>query len=324
MGSLQRPAMCSSVPARLAGKCSLPMIGTMNVRFIRSEFWGIKELNGSKAKPGVLSCHVNTRKCKTVQCIFNSSSNGSGSTAGKFNENDEDYVNSSVIEAVEVKSGADGFIIKMRDGRHLRCIHNNAQAGHLPDYAPHPAIVLKMEDGTGLLLPIIVPEMPSILLMAAVRNVRIARPTLYQVVQNMVDKMGYEVRLVRVSTRVHEAYFAQLYLTKVGNEADCVSFDLRPSDAINIAVRCKVPIQVYKYLAFSDGMKVVESGKLLTQLPSLDGRLFTEMDRPTDQPSTETVEFNLLHNMLKAVVEERYQDAALWRDKLNQLRAGKM
>lgn len=57
---------------------------------------------------------------------------------------------------VEVKSGADGFVIKMRDGRHLRCVHNNPHGGHLPDYAPHPAIVLKMEDGTGLLLPIIV------------------------------------------------------------------------------------------------------------------------------------------------------------------------
>ena len=27
---------------------------------------------------------------------------------------------------------------------------------------------------------------------------------------------------------------------QVGNETECVSFDLRPSDAINIAVRCKV------------------------------------------------------------------------------------
>jgi hypothetical protein len=60
------------------------------------------------------------------------------------------------FHVVEVKSGSDGFVIKMRDGRHLRCVHNNPQGGHLPDNAPHPAIVLKMEDGTGLLLPIIV------------------------------------------------------------------------------------------------------------------------------------------------------------------------
>lgn len=105
-----------------------------------------------------------------------------------------------------MKSGSDGFTIKMRDGKYIKCIHNSPQGGHLPDYAPHPAIVLKMEDGTGLLLPIIVcmytdlfickqiyaflelcpkqfgdchrsyvfaVEMPSVLLMAAIRNVHI-------------------------------------------------------------------------------------------------------------------------------------------------------
>jgi hypothetical protein len=40
-----------------------------------------------------------------------------------------------------------------------------------------------------------------------------------------------------------------------------------------------VPIQVNKYLASSDGMRVIESGKLPTQIPSFDGRLFTEMDK---------------------------------------------
>ncbi|CAL5355133.1 unnamed protein product [Camellia sinensis] len=65
------------------------------------------------------------------------------------------------------------------------------------------------------------------------------RPTMYQVVKEMVDKMGYAVKVVQVTKRVHEAYFAQLYLTKLGNETESVSFDLRSSDAINIAVICK-------------------------------------------------------------------------------------
>ncbi|KAK8678441.1 hypothetical protein V6N13_143940 [Hibiscus sabdariffa] len=52
----------------------------------------------------------------------------------------------------EVKCGPDGFMIKIRDGRHF---HNSPQSGHLRDYALHHAIVLKVEDGTGLLLPII-------------------------------------------------------------------------------------------------------------------------------------------------------------------------
>ncbi|KDO84639.1 hypothetical protein CISIN_1g019109mg [Citrus sinensis] len=311
MGSLQGPVFCPAVRARQGGLYNtVPSTGpVMKARFFRSELWGFKGLTAVKTKVGVFTRQQNARKCKIVQCTFSSSSNGNGSMAENFNENDEDFVNSSVVEAVEVKSGADGFMIKMRDGRHLRCVHNNPQGGHLPDYAPHPAIVLKMEDGTGLLLPIIVLEMPSVLLMAAMRNVQIARPTLYQVVKEMIEKMGYEVRLVRVTKRVHEAYFAQLYLTKVGNETECVSFDLRPSDAINIAVRCKVPIQVNKYLAYSDGMRVIESGKLSTHSPGSDGLLFTELDKPSGQPCLDTKEFNLVRNMLIAAVEERYRDA---------------
>lgn len=41
----------------------------------------------------------------------------------------------------------------------------------------------------------------------------------------------------------------------------------------------QVPIQVNKYLAYSDGMRVIESGRLPMQTPATDGLLFTEMDR---------------------------------------------
>lgn len=281
---------------------------------------GLKGPKSGSTNTGFLQ---NLKKCNMIRCSFSSSSNGNGSMAENSNENDADYVESSVIEAVEVKSGSDGFMIKMRDGKHLRCIHNNPQGSYLPDYAPHPAIVLKMEDGTGLLLPIIVLEMPSVLLMAAIRNVQIARPTMYQVVKDMIEKMGYTVKRVRVTKRVHEAYFAELHLVKLDNEAETLRFDLRPSDAINIAVRCKVPIQVNKFLAYSDGMRVVESAKVSVQSSLSDGQFFPELDRPTGQPCIDTKEFDLVRNMLIAVVEERYRDAASWRDKLTQLRSKK-
>ncbi|CAI9116800.1 OLC1v1018052C1 [Oldenlandia corymbosa var. corymbosa] len=302
MGSLQGPVICPVVRAKQSGGYAVPL--RTKARLGQSSFWGVKAINNGASVPS-----QRVRAKNVIRCTFSSSSNGNGSMAGNFNENDADYVNSSVLEAVEVRSGPDGyFMVKMRDGRHVRCVHNNPQSGHLPDYAPHPAIVLKMEDGTGLLLPIIVLEMPSVLLMAAMRNVQIARPTMYQVVKEMVDKMGYSVKLVRVTKRVHEAYFAQLYLTK-GDETENISFDLRPSDAINIAVRCKVPIQVNKYLAHSDGMKMIEPAKPSVQTSSSDGLLFTELDRPSSQPCIETTEFNLIRNMMVAAFEERYHDA---------------
>ncbi|XVE69836.1 hypothetical protein DITRI_Ditri10aG0023700 [Diplodiscus trichospermus] len=323
MVSLQGPVICpAAVRSEQVGVYTLPVNRPYPIaRLHRSDIWGGGVTDG-KNTVRAISRRLTLRKCRTmVHCSFSSSSDGNGSMAENFNENDEDYVNSSVVEAVEVRSGADGFMIKMRDGRNLRCVHNNPQGGHLPDYAPHPAIVLKMEDGTGLLLPIIVLEMPSVLLMAAVRNVQIARPTMYQVVKDMVDKMGYSVKLVRVTKRVHEAYFAQLYLSKVGDETESVSFDLRPSDAINIAVRCKVPIQVNKYLAYSDGMRVIESGKLSMQSPASDGLLFTELDRPSGQPCLDSEEFNIVRDLNEAINQERYKDAAELRDKLGQFRA---
>ncbi|KAK5831701.1 hypothetical protein PVK06_015499 [Gossypium arboreum] len=306
MVSLQGPVICPSVHSKQVGVDTLMMNRPSPwARLLRSDIWGrtrvIDERKSHKLK---------IRYCKTiVHCSFSSSSDGSGSMAESFNEKDEDYVNSTVVEADHVKSGPDGFMIKMRDGRHLRCIQNNPQAGNLPDYAPHPAIVLKMEDGTGLLLPIIVLEMPSVLLMAAMSNVQIPRPTMYQVVKDMIEKMGYSVKLVRVTKRVHEAYFAQLYLTKVGDETESVSFDLRPSDAINIAVRCKVPIQVNKYLAYSDGMRVIESGKLSVQSTASDVLPHAELDQPSGQPCLDSEEFKIVGDLNEAISQERYKDA---------------
>ncbi|XP_027772466.1 bifunctional nuclease 1 isoform X2 [Solanum pennellii] len=262
MSSLQGPVICPVVRGKQTSQFAVPVNSSVvKAKILKSRFWGINGISSFRVN---VARQSRSRVSKVIQCTFSSSSDGNGSTAENSNESNADYVNSSVVEAV---------------------------------------------------------EMPSALLMAAVRNVQIARPTMYQVVNDMVEKMGYTVKLVRVTKRVHEAYYAQLYLTKSDNDAESISFDLRPSDAINIAVRSKVPIQVNKYLAYSDGMRIVESPKSIVHTTGSDGLLFTELDRPNGKPCIETKEFILVRNMLIAAVEERYRDAALWRDKLTQLRS---
>ncbi|PPR88769.1 hypothetical protein GOBAR_AA31914 [Gossypium barbadense] len=280
MVSLQGPVICPSVHSKQVGVDTLMMNRPSPwARLLRSDIWGCSRVIDERK-----SHKLKIRYCKTiVHCSFSSSSDGSGSMAESFNEKDEDYVNSTVVEAGmcvlikpvivdHVKSGPDGFMIKMRDGRHLRCIQNNPQAGNLPDYAPHPAIVLKMEDGTGLLLPIIVLEMPSVLLMAAMSNVQIPRPTMYQVVKDMIEKMGY----------------------LVGDETESVSFDLRPSDAINIAVRCKGSCPYSPQL----------------QTTASDVLPHAELDQPSGQPCLDSEEFKIVGDLNEAISQERYKDAA--------------
>lgn len=101
MGSLQGPVFCPAVRARQGGLYNtVPSTGpVMKARFFRSELWGFKGLTAVKTKVGVFTRQQNARKCKLVQCTFSSSSNGNGSMAENFNENDEDFVNSSVVEA---------------------------------------------------------------------------------------------------------------------------------------------------------------------------------------------------------------------------------
>ncbi|KAG0523350.1 hypothetical protein BDA96_07G116400 [Sorghum bicolor] len=313
---LCRPAMQAKLPAAAAlVNNSLTKSGQLGTALFGaiSKYRNISRFISPISQPST----KNIGPC----CSFSSSSDGNGYMAGNFSESDEDYVNSTVLEAVEVRSGSEGYVIKMRDGKNLRCVHNNSQGRNIPESAPQPAIVLRIEDGSETLLPIIVLEMPSVLLMAAIRNVHIARPTIYQVVKEMIDKMGYEVKLVRVNKRIQEAYCAELYLTKIDDPTDSITFDLRPSDAINIAVRCKVPVQVHRSLAYSDGIRPVEPARMAVAAGLSDGLLFTELDRPDGQPCVEAQEFGLVRNMLIAAVEERYKDAASWKDKLMRLRS---
>ncbi|KAI5074237.1 hypothetical protein GOP47_0010198 [Adiantum capillus-veneris] len=270
--------------------------------------------------------YQHTRQLKHIMCSSELHSDGAG------HSDEDDYVNSTVLEAVEVKSGSEGFLIRMQDGRYIKCVHNNPDGGRLPDYAPQPAIVLKMEDGSDLLLPIIVLELPAAMLMETVRKVHLARPTIYQVLKDVIELMGFKVKLVRVTKRVQEAYYAQLTLCKqVGDEVQEVSLDLRPSDAINIAARCQVPIQVNRQLAYGDGVRIVSDPAKMHAHASSSSRVhrstlgmpvITELDRPqADQLSSlEAEEFVLVRSMLMAAAEERYIDAARIRDELKEFR----
>lgn len=300
----------------VASFAPLPNMNLAKARNFRSIFFG----SYGRLKSITRTCELFVQPCEkktwAVCCIFSSSSDGNGSLAGNFDENDEEFVNSTVIEAVEARSESDGLVIKMHDGRCLRCVHNNPQTGNLAYYPPHPAIVLKMEDGSDTLLPLLVVEMSSVLLIAAICRIQLVRPTMYEVVQELIEKMGYTAHLVRITKRVKETYFAKLYLMKVGSKNETISFDIRPSDAINMAVRCKVPIQVNKDLALRDGMKIAEPTKLAVKTVPSHAALFTELDRPDGQPCNEAIEFDLVRNMLIAAVEERYKDAARWRNKL--------
>ena len=67
------------------------------------------------------------------------------------------------------------------------------------------------------------------------------RPLTHDLVANVVDSMGGELRDVYISELRDHTYYAKLRIRQNG---EMVEIDSRPSDAIALAVTAKVPIYV--------------------------------------------------------------------------------
>ncbi|KAG2376232.1 Bifunctional nuclease [Vigna angularis] len=100
-------------------------------------------------------------------------------------------------------------------------------------------------------------------------------------------------------------------------KSDLISVDARPSDAINVANRCKAPIYVSKEIVFTDAIRIgYGMGRVRNKKAVYDVLL----DSPVDGPDLVAQELSMMHNMHIAIKQERFKDAAIWRDKLANLR----
>ncbi|KAJ0808040.1 putative bifunctional nuclease domain-containing protein [Helianthus annuus] len=180
-----------------------------------------------------------------------------------------------------------------------------------------PTIFLKIScdcDGD-YLLPIIVGEYAVEKLISSSLEDE-GTPNHFQLVRNIVGKLGYEVKLVQITERVGNIYMANIRFHKPGKED--IRVDARPSDAINVAKRCRAPIYVSKQIVLADAIKIVyKTGKLSGRKPTYD----VYLDSAIDGPDELSEELDLVTKMNLAVKEERYSDAAMWRDKLLDLRS---
>ncbi|CAM6128290.1 unnamed protein product [Calypogeia fissa] len=235
-------------------------------------------------------------------------------------DGDGDYMQAHVVEAVKMVPSHGQLFMTLNDGREVEVNHVNPSKGHLLYKGSTPTIFLKMANDSDLMLPIVVGETAVAMLMKGLHETtKMGRPNQYQILKDIVGVLNYEARMVRVTERVLDTYYARIYIGKPGDD-DLLSVDARPSDAINLAVRCKVPIYVNKSIIAADAVRPVYRHAHHTEA----GRsTFSDsfLDRADVEPDTMAEEITLMKNMLLAVVEERYADAARWRDELTRLRA---
>nr|POF11894.1 bifunctional nuclease 2 [Quercus suber] len=181
----------------------------------------------------------------------------------------------------------------------------------------NPTIFLKISCDGDFLLPIIVGEFAvEKLIDPQWEDKNGDSPDQFNFIRDLVEKLGYQVTMVRITERVVNTYFARLYFSKPGKN-DILSVDARPSDAINVANRCKAPIFVSRRIVLEDAIKI---GYGMGRTRDTKSTYDVSLDSAADGPDILSEELYLVKNMNLAIREERYKDAAMWRDKLVKLR----
>ncbi|XP_027360821.1 bifunctional nuclease 2 isoform X3 [Abrus precatorius] len=181
----------------------------------------------------------------------------------------------------------------------------------------NPTIFLRISCDGDYILPIVVGQIAvEKLIDTEVEQERGDCPDQFQFVKSLVGRLDHEVIMVRITERVVSTYYARLYLSQPG-KSDLISVDARPSDAINVANRCKAPIYVSKQIVFTDAIRL---GYGMGRVHNKKAIYDVLLDSPVDGPDLVAQELSMMHNMHIAIKQERFKDAAIWRDKLANLR----
>lgn len=104
----------------------------------------------------------------------------------------------------------------------------------------HRIVVLKEMEATRY-LPIWIGPFEADAITIELQGVEVARPLTHDLLKSLIGKLGGEVEQVTITDLRNDTFYAQITLTVDGRE---MQIDSRPSDALALAVRSKVPVYV--------------------------------------------------------------------------------
>jgi bifunctional DNase/RNase len=102
-------------------------------------------------------------------------------------------------------------------------------------------VVLLREVGGDRHLPIWIGPFEAEAIAMAIQGVTSARPLPYDLLRTVIAEMGGEITEVAVTDLAQDVFYARIVIALNGRR---IEIDSRPSDAIALAVRAKVPIYV--------------------------------------------------------------------------------
>jgi bifunctional DNase/RNase len=169
-------------------------------------------------------------------------------------------------------------------------------------------IVLLKSSEDSRTLPISVGQLEAQSIAIHINQVPFPRPLTHDLFKSVLTEFKCKIGHILIRELSDETFYADLILENNGRK---VTLDCRPSDAIALALRCSAPIYV-------DDNVMDEAGIILPDHESQES-LDSAMEQ-VEEDETKLSPLELLNKQLhNAISEERYEDAAKFRDEIDRL-----
>jgi bifunctional DNase/RNase len=189
----------------------------------------------------------------------------------------------------------------------LKNIHHLIIANLLPSSVGSSSFILLLEskDNSDLKFPIVIGYNEAQAITIEMEGIKPSRPLTHDLFVNMLNDLSIKIESITITKFVDGIFYA---IITVNTNNFSIDIDSRPSDAVAISLRSKVPIQI--------------ASNLLVTLSIHDTQIITEANSSQDEeiPNT-SLSYDDLNNLLNdALVNENYELAAKLRDDISRLK----
>ncbi len=119
-------------------------------------------------------------------------------------------------------------------------------------------VVMLKEKSSSRYLPIWIGHFEADAIAVHMQNVSVSRPLTHDLLKSIIGALGARVEAVIINELTDQTFYAKLVLDANGRH---VEVDSRPSDAIALAVRAKVPIYVEEAVLEQAGVVLEPEGE---------------------------------------------------------------
>ena len=190
---------------------------------------------------------------------------------------------------------------------HLKNIHHLIIANLLPSSVGSSSFILLLEskDNSDLKFPIVIGYNEAQAITIEMEGIKPSRPLTHDLFVNMLNDLSIKIESITITKFVDGIFYA---IITVNTNNTSIDIDSRPSDAVAISLRSKVPIQI--------------ASNLLATLSIHDTQIITEANSSQDEEiPNASLSYDDLNNLLNdALVNENYELAAKLRDDISRIK----